>query len=440
MNLGLKQNELSYIFKNMDDAVCITSRNGVIRYINKSAKRLLGIEDSAENQKIWNAIPYVERNDALIQLFIDAITAKEKSFQDFVEFEKNDGSVCHLRVSLTYSNEDDEEMFVIVINNLTEFMRVSSAFRRYTSSSIADYVLNTPGGEMIGGVAKDVTILMSDLRGFTALSTRLAPTDLITILNHYFESMVKVIEKYNGTVIEFLGDGIFVVFGAPKDDPNHAVDAVSCAIEMENMMAEVNAWNEENNYPTLEMGIGINSGTVIVGNIGSDEKMKYGCMGEPVNIAGRVETFTIGGQVIISENTKALIKEKLEIAGEQSFLPKGAKDEMKIYEISGIGDVSLNSNDEVIEWLPEAGIKVSFYELDGKYVGDVAYEGRVLSLSKNERYAKLVADTELKKSQNITIDISENLYAKVVDVCDEFYTICFTSKPDSYADWSKALK
>ena len=113
---------------------------------------------------------------------------------------------------------------------------------------------------------------------------------------------------------------------------------------------------------------------------------------------------------------------------------------MKIYEISGIGDVSLNSNDEVIEWLPEAGIKVSFYELDGKYVGDVAYEGRVLSLSKNERYAKLVADTELKKSQNITIDISENLYAKVVDVCDEFYTICFTSKPDSYADWSKALK
>ena len=205
-------------------------------------------------------------------------------------------------------------------------------------------------------------------------------------------------------------------------------------------MAEVNAWNEENNYPTLEMGIGINSGTVIVGNIGSDEKMKYGCMGEPVNIAGRVETFTIGGQVIISENTKALIKEKLDIAGEQSFLPKGAKDEMKIYEISGIGDVSLNSNDEVIEWLPETGIKVSFYELDGKYVGDVAYEGRVLSLSKNERYAKLVADTELKKSQNITIDISENLYAKVVDVCDEFYTICFTSKPDSYADWSEALK
>jgi adenylate cyclase len=88
------------------------------------------------------------------------------------------------------------------------------AFERYTSREIAQYVLHNPGGELLGGQQKECSILMSDLRGFTALSTRLSPADLIILLNHYFEMMVEVIAKYNGSVIEFLGDGIFVIFGA----------------------------------------------------------------------------------------------------------------------------------------------------------------------------------------------------------------------------------
>ena len=142
---------------------------------------------------------------------------------------------------------------------------MNKAFERYTSRDIAKYVLETPDGHKRGGVNKEVSILMSDLRGFTSISTKLPPDDLIVILNHYFEKMSEIIEENNGTIIEFLGDGIFVVFGAPNDLPDHASLAVKCAIEMENAMDEVNKWNVENGYPELEMGIGINSGMARVG-------------------------------------------------------------------------------------------------------------------------------------------------------------------------------
>ena len=96
------------------------------------------------------------------------------------------------------------------------------------------------------------------------------------MLNRYFEAMVACIQKYHGTVIEFLGDGIFTVFGAPKDLEDHASCAVNCAVEMQKAMPAVNEWNKANGYPELQMGIGINTGDVVVGNIGSEKKMKYG--------------------------------------------------------------------------------------------------------------------------------------------------------------------
>ena len=126
-----------------------------------------------------------------------------------MEYEANDGKIFNLHVNMTYMNEGDG-IFVMVARDLTELVRVNSAFERYTSPEIAKYVLTTPEGEKQGGQTRNVTILMSDLRGFTALSTKLHPDTLIAILNHYFEAMIYVVRRYNGTVIEFLGDGIFI--------------------------------------------------------------------------------------------------------------------------------------------------------------------------------------------------------------------------------------
>ena len=421
----LTEKLLLYVFSNIADAVCVTAKNGEIYYANKSAEKLFGFNESYEGRKIWEAIPFTEKNDQLIQLFINAVK-QGRDIHSLVKYENNGGKIFTLHVSITYMNESGG-IFAAVVRDLTEILRINSAFARYTSPEIARYVLHTPGGEKQGGQLRDVSILMSDLRGFTALSTELSPDMLITILNHYFEEMITVIERWKGTLIEFLGDGLFVVFNAPNDDENHANNAVSCAVEMGNAMKAVNEWNTLNGYPSLEMGIGINSGPAVVGNIGSDVRMKYGCIGETVNLAGRVETFTIGGQIYISERTRGKITENLFTSAEQSFMPKGASSPMKIFAVDGIGDIYLSHKDIVMSDVAER-IDVSFSTVTGKNVDAEKYSGHVVKISDDMRYAVIESAAPVEAMQNILLDIGGEVYAKALRNDDGKITVCFTSK------------
>lgn len=425
----LTPDHLRYVLKNMDDAVCAIRMNGEVFYANAAAKKLFGI-DLKKQQKLWDSIPLIEENDELIQMFINAIMKKEKSFRSVVDYVTQDGQRYQLNVTLTCNNKTG--MFLLIVNDQTQMYRLHSVFQRYTSPEIADYVLQTPEGEKQGGCDKEVTILMSDLRGFTALSGRLSSADLITMLNHYFECMSAVIESCSGTIIEFLGDGIFVVFGAPLDEPDHASHAVACAIGMENAMEEVNAWNREHSWPDLEMGIGIHTGVCAVGNIGSEKRMKYGCMGETVNLAGRLEADSIGGQVLVSAATCARIPEKLALSNENSVMPKGAREPFVFYEVTGIGNLQLNRPDGPEAWQDLPGEpEFPFYELDEKTVTDRQHTGRLLQITEDEKYARLVTDADLKPLMNLMLRIGEaDVYAKVVSREEGGFLICFTSKPD----------
>jgi len=432
----ITDSQLSYILANIKDSVCITAKNGEVLYMSRSAAKLFGFGESSAGRKIWEVIPFTERNDTLIQLFIDAVKM-QRDIHTFADYENNAGKIFRLHISMTYM-KGEGGIFVIVAADLTELLRVNSAFERYTSPEIARYVLRTPEGEKQGGKLKDVTILMSDLRGFTALSTKLSADTLITILNHYFEKMIAVIERWKGTMIEFLGDGIFVVFGAPNDDENHADHAVSCAVEMQNAMKSVNEWNTANNYPALEMGIGINSGPAVVGNIGSAQKMKYGCIGETVNLAGRVETFTVGGQIYISERTKEKITESLFTSDEQSFMPKGAASPMKIFAVDGIGDIHILHRDCIMRDVANKR-EVTFSLMRGKIVEGEKYCGHVVKISDDERYAVIKTDAKIEAMQNILIDIDGSLYAKILSNDGGHVKICFTSKPECFSEWVKTL-
>ena len=239
----LNDSQMRFIFSTIEDALCITNGKGHILYVNPAAEELLGVSKKGiQKKRLHEVIPFVERNDEFIQTFIDTFDKKTRCRHKLVDYENLNGKVLKLRISMSYSDYFGG-IFVVLLSDLTELFRVNSAFSRYTSPQIAEYVLTTEEGERQGGKSRDVTILMSDLRGFTAISARLDPMQLIHLLNNYFEKMVEIIEKYSGTVIEFLGDGIFVVFGAPADDPLHPSHAVHCAVEMQNKMEEVNAWN-----------------------------------------------------------------------------------------------------------------------------------------------------------------------------------------------------
>ena len=213
---------------------------------------------------------------------------------------------------------------------------IRDTFGRYLSSEVVDELLDSPHGLRMSGETREITILVSDLRGFTSLSSSLSPSEVIPIINRYFEAMTEVIARYRGTVDELQGDGILVFFGAPLAAPDHPERAVACAIEMQNKMVEVNAAQRKESLPELAMGIGINTGEVVVGNIGSQNRSKYGAVGTAINLAYRIESCTSGGQILMSPATYGKVQSLVHIRKKMEKEFKGIKDPMTIYDVGGM--------------------------------------------------------------------------------------------------------
>jgi adenylate cyclase len=150
----------------------------------------------------------------------------------------------------------------------------------------------------------------------------LSPEEVIKIINLYLGYMTDVITKYQGTIDEFMGDGILVLFGAPTAREDDAERAVACAIAMQLTMSTINDKMKELNLPPLAMGIGINTGEVVVGNIGSETRCKYGVVGSQVNLTYRIESYTTGGQIFISEATLKEVGSMSESTAKSKYLPK----------------------------------------------------------------------------------------------------------------------
>jgi class 3 adenylate cyclase len=177
---------------------------------------------------------------------------------------------------------------------------IRETFGRYTSDDIVEVLLDMPEGLKLGGEKRQLTLLMSDLRGFTALAERLEATQVVALLNYYLSSMIEIIQRNGGTIDDIIGDAILVLFGAPVAMPDAAQRAVCCGLEMQKAMQEVNEYNFQKGWPEIEMGIALHTGEAVVGNIGSTKRSKYGVIGQPVNLTARIESFTVGGQVLVS--------------------------------------------------------------------------------------------------------------------------------------------
>ena len=283
---------------------------------------------------------------------------------------------------------------------------VRRAFGRYVSEEVATSILESPEGLDLGGEEREVTILMSDLRGFTALAARLSPHEVIEFLNLYLESMVDVISRYEGTIDEIIGDAILVIFGAPVASQDHADKAVACGLAMQLAMPDVNQRLTAKSASALEMGIGIHTGRVIVGNIGSLRRTKYAAVGSNVNLAGRIESFTTGGQLLISENTRERIKAPLRIDGQFQVEPKGATQSLQLHEIGAIGEpfsLSLPSRSQVLFALPQP-LPIRFTVLEEKFVGRTVYEGHLTALSEVE--ATIQSPLSLAPLSNLKITVA----------------------------------
>lgn len=299
---------------------------------------------------------------------------------------------------------------------------VRRAFGRYVSEEVASSILQSPEGLELGGEEREVTILMSDLRGFTAMAARQSPHQVIEFLNLYLESMVDVISRYEGTIDEIIGDAILVLFGAPVRREDHAEKAVACGLAMQLAMKEVNERLVARGAAEVEMGIGIHTGRVIVGNIGSARRTKYAAVGTSVNLAGRIESFTTGGQVLISGSTRERTSLPLRIDGQFQVEPKGAVHSLLLYEVGAIGapyNLALPPRTGALSALSEP-VPIRFTVLEEKFIGRTVHQGRLAAVSDFE--AGIVSDSALAPLSNLKIELESQagrtpggeIYAKVI--------------------------
>ena len=234
------------------------------------------------------------------------------------------------------------------ILRLKEELKEKDAFIRrtlgqYLTDEVATEILQHREHPEIRGERRMVTMMFTDLRRSTQLSEEMDPVDFIHMLNHYFGEMIEIINAWQGNILEFVGDAIVAVFGAPRPNEDAASDAVSSAVAMQRRMPAINEWNRQQGYPEIEMGVGIHTGDAILGNIGSETRTKYDMIGRNVNLASRIESYTRGGQILVSGETLAAAADvAIENKGGAILVtPKGIREEVLLHDIVGAGSLRI---------------------------------------------------------------------------------------------------
>jgi adenylate cyclase len=203
------------------------------------------------------------------------------------------------------------------------------------SRDVYQQLLASPGEVGLGGQRREMTVLFSDMRGFTTLSESGEAEDLVRQLNQYFTRMVQVVFAHRGTVDKFVGDMIMALYGAPLDDPDHADHAVQTALRMVEELQDLNRRWAVEGRAALDIGIGINSGEMIAGNIGSDTIMSYTVIGDNVNLGARLESLNkdYGTRILISEATRQRLKGQYDVRALGEVTVKGKTRPVTIYEV-----------------------------------------------------------------------------------------------------------
>jgi adenylate cyclase len=308
----------------------------------------------------------------------------------------------------------------IVVHGAWSAAELRKTFGRYLTAEVVTQLLETPKGLHMGGDRRTVTMLMADLRGFSAASERQAPEQVITFLNQYLEIMTDVITRHQGTIDEFLGDGILVLFGAPTERSDDADRAVACAVDMQLELVKVNEYAHLMGVKEVEMGVGIHTGEVIVGNIGSLKRAKYGIVGSHMNLTARIESYTVGGQILMSQATHDALKLKAQVKGVMRVEAKGIQNALTLYEVNGMEDKMLPDRPNPLEELI-IPIPVQFAVIEGKHVHIDRAHGLLRKIS--ARGAVFQSPIELPVYTNLKLNLSQHernadFYGKIMRLID----------------------
>ena len=287
---------------------------------------------------------------------------------------------------------------------------------------------------------REVSVLLADIRGFTALAEARPAEDVVKILNIFFRRMNSIIQKHGGLIDKYMGDAILAVFGVGDQPEEHALRAVTCAIEMQIEMEAVNAENNSHGYPEIFIGIGVNSDIVSAGLLGSELHSEYTVIGNGVNLASRIECHCLRGQVLISAQTLERTESELIVEAVNRVRVKGKTEPVDLFDVIGLAkDPSMRVPRREIRknMRVELSADVSFQVLQDKRVLPETYRAKIQDLSSNGMFATSTVELErltnirLVMSLSILSDITSEIYAKITSVRpleDGFgYGIEFTS-------------
>jgi adenylate cyclase len=247
----------------------------------------------------------------------------------------------YVKVDAVRTGDELEDLatgFNDMVDGLEERDRLKTTFGKYMTDAVVDHLM--AGKVQLGGETLTATILFSDIRGFTATSERMEAKQVVALLNEYFTEMVDVVMREGGVVDKYIGDAIMAVFGAPVPKPGAAVSAVRAAVGMRQALVALNAKLTARGEKPIETGIGIQTGEVVAGNIGSEKRMEYTVIGDTVNLASRLESATkeLGVSILIGQDTYDLVKDHFNLRPVKEITVKGREQPVMTYEVLSVKD------------------------------------------------------------------------------------------------------
>ncbi len=322
------------VMQSIATGVFTTNLMGEINHINSAATTIINLE---KNHVLGNHYEYIfESNETITQLITKCQLKSVTLSESQVLIECN-GKLTTVNISVSPLMNDSNEPIgsVIAMEDLSNIVKLKSTFKKYVSKQIVDQLLENDDMLNLGGQELEATILFSDIRGFTSMSETMSPKEVVETLNEYFDLMIEIIFKYNGTLDKIIGDALMVIYGAPNATEQDTENAVLTAIEMQEMLIQFNQDRIINLKQPIKIGIGINRGKVISGNIGSKQQMNFTVIGDSVNLASRLCSVAESDEIIVSDAVWKMVKH-VKSYKSKKLNPVHVKGKVKPIEIKGI--------------------------------------------------------------------------------------------------------
>ena len=306
---------------------------GEVDSVNKAGEKILKLEQEAI---LNNHYMFLFEKD---QEIIDIITKAEEINKIVTEINipfltVSEDTIVNISAAPRIDVNGNLEGLVIAIEDISDVSKVKNTFKRYVSKQVVDNLLEDDTKLNLGGEEREVTILFTDIRGFTSMSENMKPEEVVTTLNEYFSEMIDIVFKYNGTLDKIIGDELMVVFGAPLAAEDDTERALNTAVEMQNKIKELNNIRKKRKEKPVLVGAGINKGYVVSGNIGSRDMMDYTVIGDTVNLGSRLCSAAGPGEIIVS---KEVTKNQDKHFNFEELVPinvKGKKDKINIFKVN----------------------------------------------------------------------------------------------------------